>query len=588
MNSAAPSPIVDLDAMQSWFGGRIPIVIGTVGHRDLDTANRAIARAVRKECKRLRRKYRDSPFLILSGLAEGADRLIARIALEELDAVLIAVLPFPAADFCADFTTEASREEFRSFIGRSAATFDVHLPSDEEWKRPGGMRDVQYARVGALIAEQSQILLALWDGNPARGVGGTGDVVTWFEQGCAPSEYSTYAGDLSLFDPPQPGLSICIDPVTGEREIHNARRPRAKRYSLLPRSSINEILERTNSYNRDVRRQAAYSDRSPLVPANILSRIPITEASAAFEQADALAIYYGRRVRLADRVLYLLALVAVFAFSSIDSKPLASWAFLAVMGVMAVVAIHVWGRLLDTKFLEYRSLAEAMRILYFWRMLGLRQQVWLSYLSKHGFVVRWLRHAVRALEFTQDRRLSDASNSVPREELHTIAIERWLYDQINYFKGASAKCTRHYWRWTWVQRVAIILTFASSALLAAMTFGYSDNVQAWRTDARVVHPFGDVPIGTFIQRLQSVVGLAAAAGVAARGFVIRSADLELAKQFAATREKFEVAVRRIAEINDEDAERELPEVFERVGREALLEQAEWLWLRHSRPFEAPS
>ncbi len=257
MQRPSPSPLIDLDAMNAWFGGRIPIVIGTVGHRDLDPEDKVIVKAVRKECKRLRRTYRATPFLVLSGLAEGADRLIASIAMEELGATLIAVLPFPAADFCADFKTEASRQELLSFIGRSAATFDVHLPSDEQWKQAGQMRDAQYARVGALIAEQSQILLALWDGRPARGIGGTADVVGWFERGYAPSEYSIYAGDLSLLDPPQPGLSVCIDPATGEREIHNAP-PRTRRYGLQPSSVINDILRRTNVFNRDVRRQAAY------------------------------------------------------------------------------------------------------------------------------------------------------------------------------------------------------------------------------------------------------------------------------------------------------------------------------------------
>ena len=586
MASMSP-PIIDLDAMQAWFGGRIPIVVGIVGHRNLNTADKAIVKAVRKECRRLRRTYHASPFLILSGLAEGADRLVAGIAMEELSAALIAVLPFPVADFCADFTSEPSRQEFLSLIGRSAAIFDAHLPSDEQWKQAGQMRDVQYARVGALIAEQSQILLALWDERPARGVGGTADVVDWFEVGRAPTEYSTYAGDLSLFDPPQPGLSIRIDPDTGKRQIHNAP-ARKRRYSLQPRSSIKDILRRTNTYNRDVRRQAAYRvNRNPLVPQDILSRIPITEASVAFEEADALAIYYSDRVRLADFVLYSLALVAVFAFSSIDAKPLASWAFLGVMGVMVLVNSHVWGRSLDTKFLEYRSLAEAMRILFFWRMLGLKRQVWLSYLSKHGTVVRWLRHAVRALEFTQDRRLSFTNNSAASEELINIAHERWIDDQIAYFKRACAKSTRHYWRWTWVQRLAVIMTFASSALLAAMTFGYSNDLQSWRSDALVVHPFGVIPIERFIQQLQTVVGLAAAGGVAARGFLLRTADLELAKQFAAAREKFEVAERAIAEIGDGDPDQKL-EVFERLGREALLEQAEWLWLRHSRPFEAPN
>src|SRR5258705_10772833 len=140
MMSADTSPIIDLDAMQAWFGGRIPIVIGTVGHRDLIAMDKPIVKAVRKECRRLRKKYRASPFLVLSGLAEGADRLIASIAMEELGAILVAVLPFPAADFCADFKSEASRQEFASRIGRSAATFDLHLLSDENWKQARHMR----------------------------------------------------------------------------------------------------------------------------------------------------------------------------------------------------------------------------------------------------------------------------------------------------------------------------------------------------------------------------------------------------------------------------------------------------------------
>ena len=588
MTSADPSPIIDLDAMQSWFGGRIPIVVGTVGHRDLSTMDNVIVKAVRKECRRLRKKYRDSPFLVLSGLAEGADRLIAGIAMEELGAALIAVLPFPAADFCADFQTEASHQEFLSLIARSSATFDVHLPSDEQWKQPGGKRDAQYARVGALIAEQSQILLSLWDGRPARGVGGTADVVGWFERGYAPAEYSLYAGDLSLLDAPQPGLSIRIDPATGEREIHNAP-PRTRRYGPQPSSIINDILRRTNAFNRDVRRQAASSvNKNPLVPQDILARIPITEASAAFEEADALAIYYSQRVKLADVVLYSLALAAVFAFSSIDAKPLASWTFLGVMGVMALVALHVWGRSLDTKFQEYRSLAEAMRILFFWRMLGLQRQVWLTYLSKHGTVVRWLRHAVRALEFTQDRRLSATHNSVASEELNMIARTRWIDSQIRYFARACAKCAREYRRWTWVGKLAIILTFASSALLAAMTFSYSDGLHAWRQNAYVVHPFGTIPIDAFIRQLQTLVGLAAAAGVATKGFLERRAYLELAKQYASTRQKFELADNAIAEIPKSDPDRQIPELFGNLGREALQEQSEWLWLRHSRPFEAPN
>jgi hypothetical protein len=588
MNSAKPSPVHDPEAMQPWFGGRIPIVIGTVGHRDLSTTDRAMVKAVRRECRRLRRKYRESPFLLLSGLAEGADRLIAAIALEELGAILVAVLPFPATEFCADFKTATSHEEFSSLLNQAAAIFEVPLPTDGGWKQAGEMRDVQYARVGALIAEQSQILLALWDGRPARGVGGTAEVVGWFERGYAAPEYSLYEGDLSLFDPPQPGLCIRIEPATGEKELRNVP-PTRRRFGLSGRANIYDSLRRTNVYNQDVRRQAAYHvERSRIVPPEVLAQVQITEAYAAFSEADVLAIYFARRVRLADWVFYALALAAVFAFSSVDAKPLASWGFLGVMAVMAGVASYVWNCALDTKFLEYRSFAEAMRILLFWRLLGLRRQVWLSYLSKHGTVVRWLRHAVRAVEFAQDRRSPPIGTALSDERLLTIAIDHWLGSQIAYFKRSVAKHSRRYWRGLWVTRAAIALTFATSILLAAMTLTYGDGLHAWHPGALVPHPFGPMPIADFIHQLQVAVGLTAAFGIAARGFLLRRADLELSKQYAAAQEKFEMAERQIQNVPVGDPHRELPPIFESLGREALLEEAEWLWLRHSRPFEAPN
>ena len=66
------------------WGGRVPIVIGAIGHRDIRPADGKLAAAVRNECRKLKRQYSSSPFIVLSALAEGADRLIARIAMEEL------------------------------------------------------------------------------------------------------------------------------------------------------------------------------------------------------------------------------------------------------------------------------------------------------------------------------------------------------------------------------------------------------------------------------------------------------------------------------------------------------------------------
>ncbi len=586
MTHPEPRSVDTAFSKRGWFEGRIPIVLGTVGHRDFSARKEKIIKAVRKECRRLKRTYRNSPFLILSGLAEGADRIVAKIVMEELGAKLIAVLPFPESEFCEDFATQTSRDEFSKLLKKAAAVFEIPPPEGEQWRQNGQARDAQYARVGAVIAEQSQILLALWDGKPARGLGGTADVVEWFQQGYAPRDYSAYKGDISLFDPPQPGLLIRIDPLTGEQDHQNGPdRGSAQNSRIL----IRGILKRTESYNRDLQRDAAQRvTKASLVPTGLLTQTPIYEASNAFREADALSIYYAKRVRLADWVLYALALTTVFAFGLVDVKPLASWSFLSTMGVMAIVYIYVSNLSLDAKYQEYRSFAEAMRILFFWRMLGLRNPVWLSYLSKHGAVVRWLKHAVRAVEFAQDQQLLRRSAESKVKPLYDTAIKYWLDQQVRYFTSAANRHWQRYIFGIWIVRASIVLTFATSIVLAVMTLKYGDGLHAWRSDEVIVHPFGTIRVETFIQQLQIAVSLTAAMGIAARGFLGRTADLELAKQYSATLETFqraEIAVRNVA---DSDMENELPDIFERLGREALLEQADWHWIRHSRPFEAPT
>ena len=148
---------------------------------------------------------------------------------------------------------------------------------------------------------------------------------------------------------------------------------------------------------------------------------------------------------------------------------------------------------------------------------------------------------------------------------------------------------RHHWRGMWIARLAIICTFASAIILAVMTFNYADGWQAWRSDAMVSGPFGgSISVDDFIQQLQVAISLLASLGVAARAFLLRTADLDLAKQYAGIREKFEVAENALDAVGPGEIDVACPPILERLGREALLEHAEWLWLRHSRPFEPPS
>lgn len=108
---------------------------------------------------------------VVSPLAEGADRIAAEEA-AALGWQLHSALPFAAADYEKDFETSASRQEFRALLARAVQVDE--LPGSRETAES---RDAAYTAVGRLILDRSDVLMAVWDGEGARGEGGTAQMV---------------------------------------------------------------------------------------------------------------------------------------------------------------------------------------------------------------------------------------------------------------------------------------------------------------------------------------------------------------------------------------------------------------------------
>jgi hypothetical protein len=133
---------------------RIPLILGVTGHRTLDATDERLIRLVSDELIKLRNTLPDTPFVILSPLAEGADRLVARLAMEHLHARLIVPLPLPLAEYQNDFETELSRQAFAELLRQADRSFELPLHEmPEDVTQAGEPRNRQYARVGAYVAE---------------------------------------------------------------------------------------------------------------------------------------------------------------------------------------------------------------------------------------------------------------------------------------------------------------------------------------------------------------------------------------------------------------------------------------------------
>ena len=72
----------------------IPFILGVTGHRYLPVKSLAtIEHGVRERLRELQRKLPDTRIIVASALAEGADRLVAQVALEEVSSYGASCLP---------------------------------------------------------------------------------------------------------------------------------------------------------------------------------------------------------------------------------------------------------------------------------------------------------------------------------------------------------------------------------------------------------------------------------------------------------------------------------------------------------------
>ena len=111
----------------------------------------------------------DPPRLrFVSPIADGADQISADVALE-LGWELQVVLPFERARYRESLANHGARERFDALMER--ATCVLELPGNEERQLDA------YVMTGRATVSHCDMLIAVWDGLPPRGRGGTGEVV---------------------------------------------------------------------------------------------------------------------------------------------------------------------------------------------------------------------------------------------------------------------------------------------------------------------------------------------------------------------------------------------------------------------------
>jgi hypothetical protein len=202
----------------------IPIVLGVVGHRDIpaDSYLRAkIEKTLNSVFDQFERAYPNSPKILISPLAPGADQFAARVALDrKKDWSIRAPLPFAPGVYegSTSFQTvneydqrvrdEAGIAAFRNFLNDPHVEwFVIPLPdrlkaerTAEQWSRlatgvsengeeDNALRRACYANPGGYIVRNCHTLIALWDGEEPERPSGTAEIVRFQLEGIPPKLY---------------------------------------------------------------------------------------------------------------------------------------------------------------------------------------------------------------------------------------------------------------------------------------------------------------------------------------------------------------------------------------------------------------
>lgn len=141
-------------------------LVGFTGHRQLADPT-GTGKTIATSLAELRRAS-SGEWIALSSAAAGADLIFVRTALD-LGLGWEAMLPLPLADFQRDFEPKVWPE----VVQLLAQAEHVEVVAEP------GSREEAYLTGGFEIVNNCDVLLAVWDGLPARGKGGTAEVVAY-------------------------------------------------------------------------------------------------------------------------------------------------------------------------------------------------------------------------------------------------------------------------------------------------------------------------------------------------------------------------------------------------------------------------
>lgn len=215
-----------------------------------------------------------------------------------------------------------------------------------------------------------------------------------------------------------------------------------------------------------------------------------------------------------------------------------------------VIYLTVARRKYQTRYLDYRALAEALRVQIFWQLSGINKSVADFYSRKHREEMEWIRISIRSL---------CAYNWVA-DQVNLELVERyWVDKQRRYFQRRAERNRKQH---QLAKRVANIL-FVLGPIIGLFLLLFSH--EPWLEKILII-----------------LMVLFPAMGAAAGGYSEKMGFDFHAKQFE-TMERIFTRAKKALKAEPERSK----EILRELGKAALEENSDWVLLHRERPVELP-
>jgi hypothetical protein len=646
---------------------RLPLVIGVTGHRDLRDQDVARLEAeVAGIIAGLRRDYLggdgETPIIVMSALAEGADSLVARVALAH-GTRLIAPLPMPPEEYRRDFEPglkPGNAAEFDALLAQAIAAPVMpftHGNSLEAVRANSKKRAEQYRAVGLFIAQHSNILIAIWDGDDGNiAVGGTAEVVKFTREGI-PLEISRSArasldgaeiGPVVHVMAPRhkvgsPAREVAVQRwgravvshyrggafertrdsagrffgrlVGMERADIRMQLTEPQRRELDAWEGFGVLIGLTRQFNREAASLASTARGAARMTQSFDYLFDDPDVKAAEETdpkriALELAPRWSRLYSISDtlandcqtqfkrdwRFLFGLTFVAFICFALFDHEAVENGVLLIAYSVSYVVIFLIFlgarrGRHQE-RFLDYRALAEALRVAVYWRLVGIGLRpsdvkadasgdgsnvdphtvgvLANAYPIKQPSELAWVKICLRTLELL-DRAEGVANERVLDPACHDIVRRCWVFGQYMFFRRRGFQHNRVA---EMLGNWASIFLISTAFLLMPLLFA------AFAEPGKTVWHGIDLHTAVLL-----FSGLLPGSAAVLTEYSERLALDAQARQYDRMCILFERAYQLLPERIDGTTAGLVRAVYRELGIEAMRENAEWVAVYRQRPIE---